>query len=119
MTDETKPNLTVVDYPRTKVAADERERGKDAAHGGVELEALCTWPSLDYMIGYFGARFHNEQLGLVLARVQRECVLWEMEEVLTAIRELPAGAINALNCALVEVARPPGQGAGEPPGSAA
>jgi hypothetical protein len=104
-----RPVFTMVE-PRTaaELAEEERQRGEDAAVGDVDLQELAEWPGLDFLIGYFSQRHHNPALGHVLARVMRECRLWEIEEVLAAVQDLPVGAVNAINRALVGIAQRPG-----------
>ena len=48
--------------------------GREAAEAGVELHELCSWPS---------------------------CDLWQLPEVIEAIRALPEAAISALYLALM------------------
>ncbi len=75
-------------------------RGRDAAQGDVELDALCTWPSREYLEGYFAARYGDHALGTILAAVVLNVDLWKIPEAIDAVRQLPPEVLRALARAL-------------------
>jgi hypothetical protein len=79
----------------------EFERGREAALSDVELHELFSLPGLDYLDAYFSERFADHKRGLIMANAVKRCSPFDSEEVLSAIRDLPEAARDALYLAMV------------------